>query len=168
METVPVKEMKKWAKDNLPPMAWQRVTFRLLPQLNQMNVFLHSFEDDTYLLQNDVFKVLDTTFLEMFGKQFTPSLAEIVAPVAKEALAFVPIVVPVDEPEVTPTPVQEPNVVQEVKETKSDENNAPPAEHVEKIELPKEEKEILQTPANKPFVPFFSPEQLKRIFGKKD
>ena len=102
MEAIPVKEMKKWAKDTLPPMAWQRVTFRILPQLNKLNVFLHFFEDDNYLLKDDVFKTLDNTFLEIFGKKFTDAPAEIIAPAATEKLAFVPTVVPVDEQKVVP------------------------------------------------------------------
>ena len=39
---------------------------------------------------------------------------------------------------------------------------------VEEIALPKEEEKVIEKPTEKPFVPFFSPEQLKRIFGKKD
>ena len=84
MDTISAKEMKKWAKDTLPPMAWQRVVFRILPQLNQMNVFLHSFDEDNYLLNEDVFKMFDTTFLEIFGKQFAHQPTQIVAPTATE------------------------------------------------------------------------------------
>ena len=110
METISAKEMKKWAKDTLPPMAWQRVTFRILPQLNQMNVFLHSFEEDNYLLNEDVFKMFDTTFLEIFGKQFAHQPTQIVAPTAIETLAFVPTVVPVEQPIATPAVITPTNV----------------------------------------------------------
>ena len=113
MEAIPVKEMKKWAKDTLPPMAWQRVTFRILPQLNKLNVFLHFFEDDNYLLKDDVFKTLDNTFLEIFGKKFTGAPAEIIAPTTTEKLAFVPTVVPVDEPKVVPTVAPTDDFIQE-------------------------------------------------------
>ena len=113
MEAIPVKEMKKWAKDTLPPMAWQRVTFRILPQLNKLNVFLHFLEDDNYLLKDDVFKTLDNTFLEIFGKKFTGAPAEIIAPTTTEKLAFVPTVVPVDEPKVVPTVAPTDDFIQE-------------------------------------------------------
>ena len=43
----------------------------------------------------------------------------------------------------------------------------PKLEKVEEIELPKEEKTEPEKPKDKPFVSFFSFEQLKRIFGKK-
>ncbi len=113
MEAISVKQMKKWAKDTLPPMAWQRVTFRILPQLNKLNVFLHFFEDDNYLLKDDVFKTLDNTFLEIFGKKFTDAPAEIIAPTTTEKLAFVPTVVPVDEQKVVPTVAPTNDFIQE-------------------------------------------------------
>ena len=103
METISVKEMKKWAKDTLPPMAWQRVTFRILPQLNKLNVFLHFLEQDDYLLKDDVFKTLDNTFQEIFGKRFTDNETLIPENMAIETLPFVPTVVPVEKLTITPT-----------------------------------------------------------------
>ncbi len=138
MEAIPVKEMKKWAKDTLPPMAWQRVTFRILPQLNKLNVFLHFFEDENYLLKGDVFKTLDNTFLEIFGKKFTDAPAEIIPPTATEVRAFVPTVVPVDEKKVVPTVAPIDDIIQE--SLKSFEKLA---ERVEKIiSIEKNEEEI--------------------------
>ena len=110
METISAKEMKKWAKDTLPPMAWQRVTFRILPQLNQMNVFLHFFGQDDYLLKDNVFKIINDTFAEIFGKQFEHQPMQIVAPTAIETLAFVPTVVPVEQPIATPAVITPTNV----------------------------------------------------------
>jgi hypothetical protein len=156
-------------------MAWQRVTFRILPQLNKLNVFLHFFEDDAYILSKDVFQTLDNAFLELFKKQFSDAPTEIIAPITKEKLIDVPLVEKVEEV----LPVVEP-IIEKVKEIlpvvesiieKIEEIlpiDVPLVEKIEEIKIPKEEEKVTEKLVEKPFVPFFSVEQLKRIFGKKD
>ncbi|KOY85012.1 hypothetical protein AD998_01610 [bacterium 336/3] len=70
MEIVSVKSVKDWARDNCPPLSWQRVVFRVLPKLNQKGVFLHFFEKDDYLIQEDVLAIINTGFEEIFKKKY--------------------------------------------------------------------------------------------------
>jgi hypothetical protein len=69
MESIEVKKVKKWAKENCPPLSWQRVVFRILPQLNQKGVFLHFLEKDNYQLSQEVFLLINQTFFEIFKKK---------------------------------------------------------------------------------------------------
>ena len=136
---------------------------------------------------------------KIFGKKFTDAPLEIIAPAAK--LAFVPLVVPMDEKEVVSTIAPGDDFIQESLKSfeklaekleekgslKTEEKqpekvdvsivekveeilpiDEPIIEKIEEIELPKEEKKELEKLKEKPFVSFFSLEQLKRIFGKKD
>ncbi|MCU0437109.1 MAG: hypothetical protein MUC49_04290 [Raineya sp.] len=70
METVSVKLVKDWAKDNCPPLSWQRVVFRVLPKLNQKGVFLHFFEKEDYMIQEDVLAIINAGFEEIFKKKY--------------------------------------------------------------------------------------------------
>jgi len=76
MEMVLVKSVKDWAKENCPPLSWQRVVFRVLPKLNQKGVFLHFFENDSYMIQDDVLAIINTGFEEIFKKKYVYSIKE--------------------------------------------------------------------------------------------
>ena len=77
-ENVSVKQVKSWARDNCPPLSWQRVIFRILPKLNNMGIFLHFFENDDFLVKNDALMLINDTFYDIFKKKmdFVPAQQE--------------------------------------------------------------------------------------------
>lgn len=84
MEKIAVKLVKDWAKDNCPPLSWQRVVFRVLPKLNQKGVFLHFFENDSYMIQEDVLAIINTGFEEIFKKKYVYAIKEDISNVTSE------------------------------------------------------------------------------------
>lgn len=77
-ENVSVKQVKNWARDNCPPLSWQRVIFRILPKLNNMGIFLHFFENDDFIVKNDALMLINDTFYDIFKKkmEFVPTQKE--------------------------------------------------------------------------------------------